>query len=96
MACDYTMDEPEFEDVSEEAKNFITRLLVLDQSERMSAQDALNHAWFANKSALKKPVSKCQTDRLAGILARLKWQKCTKVIVACARLKQGINATIQL
>ncbi|XP_018900537.2 uncharacterized protein [Bemisia tabaci] len=35
-----------FEDVSEEAKDFIKRLLIRDPSERMSAKECLRHPWI--------------------------------------------------
>jgi len=38
LACDYTTDEPEFEDISDEAKDFISRLLVIDCSLRLSSK----------------------------------------------------------
>lgn len=41
----------EFESVSEECKDLIRKLLVLNQKKRLSGQDALNHKWFKNYDA---------------------------------------------
>ena len=38
----------EFESVSEECKDLIRKLLVLNQKKRLSGQEALNHKWFKN------------------------------------------------
>ncbi|XP_049588349.1 myosin light chain kinase family member 4 isoform X2 [Syngnathus scovelli] len=62
LACQWNFEEEEFTDVSEEAKDFITRLLVKSKSWRMSATEALRHTWLADQSLhyklhLKK--SKC-------------------------------------
>ncbi len=47
LACDYRLDEPEFDPVSAAAKDFISSLLVPDPEERMSAEEALGHPWMA-------------------------------------------------
>ena len=93
MALDYTTNEPEFEDISDEAKDFIAKLIVADQEQRLSADEALDHAWLqpaANDEEVQKSrrVSMIQTSpKLTDVMARLKWQKCTSVIVACSHLK---------
>ncbi len=51
LACDYRLDEPEFDTVSSAAKDFIARLLVTDPGERMSAQEALGHPWMVSDSS---------------------------------------------
>jgi calcium-dependent protein kinase len=45
----YTFAHTEFDQVSEQAKNFIKRLLVLDPGERPSAQEALQDPWIRMK-----------------------------------------------
>ena len=42
----FTFEEDEFDDISQEAKDFISRLLILDQSNRMHASAALYHPWM--------------------------------------------------
>lgn len=44
--ADYHFNHVEFEAVSEECKDLIRKLLVLNQKKRLSGQDALNHKWF--------------------------------------------------
>ncbi|CAL8254830.1 unnamed protein product [Merluccius merluccius] len=48
LACQWNFDEDEFLDVSEEAKDFITRLLVKSKSWRMSATASLKHPWLCD------------------------------------------------
>ena len=43
----YTFDEPEFEWISAEAKDFIRDLLVIDPTARASATEALAHPWLS-------------------------------------------------
>ena len=43
----YTLDEPEWDDVSEEAVDLVKRCLTYDVDKRISASEALDHPWFA-------------------------------------------------
>ena len=47
----FTFEEDEFDDISQEAKDFISRLLILDQSNRMHASAALYHPWMLQEKA---------------------------------------------
>nr|XP_023687987.1 myosin light chain kinase 2, skeletal/cardiac muscle-like [Paramormyrops kingsleyae] len=48
LACQWSFQEVEFTDISEEAKDFISKLLVVNKSWRISASEALRHAWLSN------------------------------------------------
>uniref|UniRef100_A0A3Q4IE46 Myosin light chain kinase family, member 4b n=1 Tax=Neolamprologus brichardi TaxID=32507 RepID=A0A3Q4IE46_NEOBR len=50
LACEWNFEEEEFKDVSDEAKDFITRLLVKSKSWRMSATESLKHPWLSDRS----------------------------------------------
>ncbi|XP_028823694.1 myosin light chain kinase family member 4 isoform X2 [Denticeps clupeoides] len=49
LSCQWSFDETEFSDVSDEAKDFITRLLVKSKSWRMSASQSLKHPWLSDR-----------------------------------------------
>ena len=46
LAGKYDFDDELWEDVSEQAKDFISHLLVLDPSQRLTAAEALKHPWM--------------------------------------------------
>ncbi|XP_051944409.1 myosin light chain kinase 2, skeletal/cardiac muscle-like isoform X3 [Hippocampus zosterae] len=48
LACQCSFEEQEFVDTSEEAKDFISRLLVINKSWRMGASEALRHPWLSD------------------------------------------------
>ena len=39
----------DWDDVGHRAKDFVRKLLVLDENQRLTADDALQHRWFSNK-----------------------------------------------
>ncbi|XP_038573844.1 myosin light chain kinase 2, skeletal/cardiac muscle isoform X2 [Micropterus salmoides] len=48
LACKWNFEEQEFVDTSEEAKDFISRLLMVNKSWRMGASEALRHPWLSD------------------------------------------------
>ncbi|KAM6962575.1 uncharacterized protein mylk4b [Aplochiton taeniatus] len=64
LACQWNFEEEEFADISEEAKDFITRLLVKSKSWRMSAAESLRHPWLSDHSLhcrLHQKKNKCHS-----------------------------------
>ncbi|XP_039985159.1 myosin light chain kinase 2, skeletal/cardiac muscle isoform X1 [Xiphias gladius] len=64
LACQWNFEEEEFADISDEAKDFITRLLVKSKSWRMSAAESLRHPWLSDRSLhyrLNQKKNKCRS-----------------------------------
>ncbi|KAK7889846.1 hypothetical protein WMY93_025406 [Mugilogobius chulae] len=64
LACQWNFEEEEFTDVSDEAKDFITRLLVKSKSWRMSATESLKHPWLSDRDlhfTLDQKKNKCHS-----------------------------------
>ena len=51
----YTMNGPQWSDVSEEAKDLVRRMLVVDPSKRITAGDILKHPWLLPLNAQELP-----------------------------------------
>jgi calcium/calmodulin-dependent protein kinase I len=47
MRADYDFPEDYWAEISDNAKNFISRLLVVDPKKRMTAKEALEHPWLS-------------------------------------------------
>uniref|UniRef100_A0A914E3E1 Protein kinase domain-containing protein n=1 Tax=Acrobeloides nanus TaxID=290746 RepID=A0A914E3E1_9BILA len=67
---EYTLDIPDLSDVSADARDFLIKLLVVDQFKRLTVDEALNHPWLADP-ALKD--AKLATDCLREFKYRHKW-----------------------
>ncbi|XP_051256315.1 myosin light chain kinase 2, skeletal/cardiac muscle isoform X3 [Dicentrarchus labrax] len=48
LSCKWNFEEQEFVDTSEEAKDFISRLLIVNKGWRMGASEALRHPWLSD------------------------------------------------
>ncbi|XP_066121031.1 myosin light chain kinase family member 4 isoform X3 [Saccopteryx bilineata] len=48
LACRWDLEEEEFQNISEEAKEFISKLLIKEKSWRISASEALKHPWLSD------------------------------------------------
>ncbi|NWI71205.1 MYLK3 kinase, partial [Todus mexicanus] len=74
--CNWDFDAEAFEQLSEEAKDFISRLLVKEKSCRMSATQCLKHEWLNNLPAkAKKSKLRLKSQLLLqSYMAHRKWK----------------------
>uniref|UniRef100_A0A452QZ99 Myosin light chain kinase 3 n=1 Tax=Ursus americanus TaxID=9643 RepID=A0A452QZ99_URSAM len=88
--CSWDFDADAFEGLSEEAKDFISRLLVKEKSCRMSATQCLKHEWLNNlpAKASKSKVRLKSQLLLQKYMAQRKWKKHFYVVTAANRLRK--------
>ncbi|XP_058253144.1 myosin light chain kinase, smooth muscle-like [Hemibagrus wyckioides] len=80
---------PEFEDITDEAKDFICKLLKKEKRERMSCEQSLAHLWMdASTGRVTKTLNK---DKMRRFLARQRWQKTGKAVLALKRMAHLSN-----
>ncbi|XP_069724866.1 myosin light chain kinase 3 isoform X2 [Phaenicophaeus curvirostris] len=96
--CNWDFDAEAFEQLSEEAKDFISRLLVKEKSCRMSATQCLKHEWLNNLPAkAKKSKLRLKSQLLLqSYLAHRKWKKHFYVVAAANRLKRFQSMAVKL
>lgn len=76
----YTLDEPEWDDVSEEAVDLVRKCLTYDADKRISAGEALEHAWFkkfAKADKVKKSLASKALNNLKNFRAEQKLKQAT-------------------
>ncbi|XP_016156682.1 PREDICTED: myosin light chain kinase 3 [Ficedula albicollis] len=96
--CSWDFDAEAFEQLSEDAKDFISRLLVKEKSCRMSATQCLKHEWLSN---LPAKAQQCQLRLksqllLQSYMAHRKWKKHFYVVAAANRLKRFQSTSVKL
>ncbi|XP_057334928.1 titin-like isoform X2 [Microplitis mediator] len=83
--ADFDFDDKAFHAISEEAKDFISRLLIKRKESRMSAKECLKHPWLAQRAESMSRVA-LPTDKLKKFIVRRKWQKTGNAIRALGRM----------
>ncbi|NWU64029.1 MYLK3 kinase, partial [Pterocles burchelli] len=96
--CNWDFDAEAFEQLSEEAKDFISRLLVKEKSYRMSATQCLKHEWLNNLPAKAKKFKLRLKSQLLlqSYMAHRKWKKHFYVVAAANRLKRFQSMSVKL
>lgn len=89
----YSFDYHSFDDVSEQAKDFIRSLLVKEGCKRLSAKKALRHPWLAELQRTRE-LSVTKT-KLKRYVIKKRWVKAINTIIAIQRFKKhGGNARL--
>lgn len=84
--ADYDFDDEAFEAVTQNAKDFISNLLVHRKEDRLSAVQCLNHVWLSHDNDDSSSKIRICTDKLKKFIIRRKWQVCIDEIETIAYL----------
>lgn len=93
LNCDYNFNQPNFALLSNDATDFISKLLVSDPKERYSASDCLKHPWLTHIGlgyglSEKEHWTTLETACMRGLLARRRWHRWYNAIVATHRIRK--------
>ncbi|GAB0100344.1 muscle M-line assembly protein unc-89 [Sergentomyia squamirostris] len=83
--ADYDFDDEAFDAVSQDAKEFISGLLIHRKEERLTADECLKSKWLSLEYDNMSNV-KLSTDKLKKFIIRRKWQKTGNAIRALGRM----------
>jgi len=72
LKCEYDFPSPDWDNISEEAKEFISALLVLNPNERPTAEQCLEAPWIANKAPREAPLENKMKNDLVDYKERRK------------------------
>ncbi|KAL6255445.1 hypothetical protein P5V15_013781 [Pogonomyrmex californicus] len=76
--ADYDLEDKAFDAISNDAKNFISGLLIKRKDLRMSATQCLEHPWMVQHTAAMSRVV-LPTEKLKKFIIRRKWQLPTRM-----------------
>ncbi|NWR56909.1 MYLK2 kinase, partial [Bucorvus abyssinicus] len=90
LAADWYFDEETFESISDEAKDFVSNLIIKEKSARMSAGQCLEHPWLNN---LAEKAKRCNRRLKSQVLLkkyvmRRRWKKNFIGVCAANRFKK--------
>ncbi|KAG2464505.1 KCC4 kinase, partial [Polypterus senegalus] len=85
LTCDYEFVSPWWDDVSLNAKDLVSKLIVLDPLNRLNVQQALQHPWVSGKAAHFSHMDTTQ-KKLQEFNARRKLKAAVKAVVATSRI----------
>ncbi|CAH1128507.1 unnamed protein product [Ceutorhynchus assimilis] len=85
----YDFDDEAFQNISENAKDFIRKLLIKDLSLRMSAEDCLQHEWLKKKTRQRTNSMDVAKDNLRQFVER--WNEHPNSPYVFEVLEQGIE-----
>uniref|UniRef100_A0A3Q3EBE3 Myosin, light chain kinase 5 n=1 Tax=Labrus bergylta TaxID=56723 RepID=A0A3Q3EBE3_9LABR len=86
-AAQWEFDEDSFDEITDEAKNFISSLLNKDTRRRMSCEEGLAHPWMAAFDSRDHTTTKnLSKEKMKRFLARQKWKKAGKALLALKRM----------
>ncbi|XP_013148822.1 PREDICTED: twitchin isoform X2 [Papilio polytes] len=88
-ACDWEFDEEAFQHVSDDAKDFIRRLLVKNKEKRLTAHECLAHRWLAGEGAASRtaPVPARRLEQMRDRL-RARYQNWSSFVLPIGRLSE--------
>lgn len=91
LHANWDFDAEAFENVSEEAKDFISRLLLSAKCSRLSASGCMKHSWLNNleeKAKRHRVRLKSQMRLQSYLAAHRQWKKHFYAVAAANRLKR--------
>jgi len=91
IKCQFDFSSPNFQLVSPNAIDFIRKLLVLEPEKRLTACLALSHPWLTGAGqglSEREHWSTLETAWMRGVLARRRWFRWYRAIVATLRIRR--------
>nr|KAF6420037.1 CaM kinase like vesicle associated [Molossus molossus] len=74
LAGDYEFDSPYWDDISQAAKDLVTRLMEVEQDQRITAEEAISHEWVSGNAASDKNIKDGVCAQIEKNFARAKWK----------------------
>ncbi|XP_009076086.1 PREDICTED: myosin light chain kinase 2, skeletal/cardiac muscle [Acanthisitta chloris] len=90
LAANWYFDEETFESISDEAKDFVSNLIIKDKSARMSADQCLQHPWLNNlaEKAKRSNLRLKSQVLLKKYVMRRRWKKNFIGVCAANRFRK--------
>uniref|UniRef100_A0A673YVD3 CaM kinase-like vesicle-associated protein n=1 Tax=Salmo trutta TaxID=8032 RepID=A0A673YVD3_SALTR len=87
LSGDYEFDSPYWDDISDSAKSLVSCLMEVEQDQRLTAQEAINHEWISGNAASNKNIRDGVCGQIEKNFAKAKWKKAVRVTTLMKRLR---------
>ncbi|XP_038047068.1 myosin light chain kinase, smooth muscle-like isoform X2 [Patiria miniata] len=84
----WDFEDEVWDDISDEAKEFLKAVMVLDPKKRLTLDQCLQHSWLKFDERHDQGVAKLSTQRLKTFNSRRKWQKALTAVKSAMRLRR--------
>jgi len=85
--CDFEFTAPYWDDISDNAKDLITKILVADPKKRLNADEILAHPWITSESTPRQDMPKL-IETIREFNAKRKFKKAAFLVQAAVRLNK--------
>ncbi|XP_072180712.1 myosin light chain kinase, smooth muscle-like [Diadema setosum] len=86
LKVEWDFDDECFDEISDNAKEFIEKLLLEEKDDRLTAQNCLDHDWL--KKEMKGSGAAISKARLKKYIIKRRWQKAFNAVRAMIRVKR--------
>lgn len=87
--AEYDFDDESFDAVTQNAKEFISNLLVHRKEDRLTAEQCLQSTWLSEQNDNASSKIRICTDKLKKFIIRRKWQVC--LLIADFKFNYSLN-----
>jgi len=83
---EFEFDSPYWDDISEEAKDFIRSLMCVNVENRLTCQNALEHCWITGKQS-ERNIHATVSEQLKKNFAKSRWRQAYNAIAVSRQMK---------
>ena len=87
LNCEYEFPSPYWDNISDDAKDLIRRILVKDPKDRLNAEEILQHPWIMGDGTPQKELTDIP-DKIKEYNAKMRFRKAGQAIIALGRLNK--------
>eukprot|EP00095_Tigriopus_kingsejongensis_P004505 maker-scaffold427_size174323-snap-gene-0.38 protein:Tk04505 transcript:maker-scaffold427_size174323-snap-gene-0.38-mRNA-1 annotation:"hypothetical protein DAPPUDRAFT_327956" len=86
---EFEFDSPYWDDISDEAKEFIRQLMCVDVEKRLNCEEALKHAWITGAKG-DRNIHASVSEQLKKNFAKSRWKQAYNAIAVSRQLKNMV------
>ena len=89
LDCDYSFEQCELWKSTDQAKDFISRLLLKKPENRMTADQCLQHPWLIDEKLYLGILETLETTWMRRCLARRRWYRLLNAVRIMTSIRDG-------